>query len=288
LTSSERLLRFVARHTQKALGRRAADGLRRSRPLFSNAPRRHGAKRITVLGFVLLAVTILCLRSAPAIEALAPLLCTVFLGAAGLRLLSVAFARRTPRSSTRSADHELPIYTIICALYREANVVAGLVAAIRSLDYPPEKLDVKLVLEADDHDTRRALARLELGPPFEIITAPLNGPRTKPKALNVALPFARGSFTVVYDAEDVPEPDQLRRAVDTFMAADKGLACVQAADGRQHHGQLAGAHVHSRLRRPVRCFPARPGGAAPAVSAWRLVEPFSYGRVAPSRRLGPL
>ena len=88
---------------------------------------------------------------------------------------------------------------------------------------------MKLVVEADDHDTRRALARLELGPPFEIITAPLNGPRTKPKALNVALPFARGSFTVVYDAEDVPEPDQLRRAVDTFMVADEGLACVQAA-----------------------------------------------------------
>jgi len=88
---------------------------------------------------------------------------------------------------------------------------------------------VKLVVEADDHDTRRALARLELGPPFEIITAPLNGPRTKPKALNVALPFARGSFTVVYDAEDVPEPDQLRRAVDTFMVADEGLACVQVA-----------------------------------------------------------
>jgi len=143
--------------------------------------------------------------------------------------LSVAFARQAPRSSTRIADHELPIYTIICALYREANVVDGLVAAIRSLDYPPEKLDVKLVVEADDHDTRRALARLELGPPFEIIAAPLNGPRTKPKALNVALPFARGSFTVVYDAEDVPEPDQLRRAVDTFMVADEGLACVQVA-----------------------------------------------------------
>jgi len=121
LTSSERLLRFVARHTQKALGRRAADGLRRSRPLFSNAPRRHGAKRIAALGFVPLAVTILSLLSAPAIEALATLLCSVFLGAAGLRLLSVAFARQTPRSSTRNADRELPIYTIICALYREAR-----------------------------------------------------------------------------------------------------------------------------------------------------------------------
>jgi cellulose synthase/poly-beta-1,6-N-acetylglucosamine synthase-like glycosyltransferase len=84
-------------------------------------------------------------------------------------------------------------------------------------------------VEADDDDTRRVLARLELGPPFSIITAPPFGPRTKPKALNVALPFAQGSFTVVYDAEDVPEPDQLRRALDTFMTADGRLACVQAS-----------------------------------------------------------
>jgi len=288
LTSSERLLRFVARHTQKALGRRAADGLRRSRPLFSNAPRRHGAKRIAALGFVPLAVTILSLLSAPAIEALATLLCSVFLGAAGLRLLSVAFARQAPRSSTRIADHELPIYTIICALYREANVVDGLVAAIRSLDYPPEKLDVKLVVEADDHDTRRALARLELGPPFEIIAAPLNGPRTKPKALNVALPFARGSFTVVYDAEDVPEPDQLRRAVDTFMVADEGLACVQAALTVETP-RTAGWRACSRPLTPASSMLSCPAWRrCTCHSAWRLVEPFSYGRVVPSRRLGPL
>jgi len=88
---------------------------------------------------------------------------------------------------------------------------------------------VKFVLEADDHETRRALARLNLGSPFEIITAPPIGPRTKPKALNVALPFARGSYTVVYDAEDIPEPDQLRRAVAAFGKADNGLACVQAS-----------------------------------------------------------
>ena len=88
---------------------------------------------------------------------------------------------------------------------------------------------MKFVLEADDHETQTALARLELGPPFEIIIAPPIGPRTKPKALNVALPFARGAYTVVYDAEDKPEPDQLRRALDAFEAADERLACVQAS-----------------------------------------------------------
>jgi cellulose synthase/poly-beta-1,6-N-acetylglucosamine synthase-like glycosyltransferase len=123
----------------------------------------------------------------------------------------------------------LPIYTIICALYREAPVVDRLVAAIQALDYPPEKLDVKFVLEADDRETQSALARLRLGPPFEIIIAPAIGPRTKPKALNVALPFARGVFTVVYDAEDAPDRDQLRRASRcSGKATGDWLACRRA------------------------------------------------------------
>ena len=95
-------------------------------------------------------------------------------------------------------------------------------------NYPLEKLDIKLVVEADDPETRGAIAGLGLGPPFEIIVAPAGGPRTKPKALNAALPFARGTFTAVYDAEDRPESDQLRCAVDAFLASGSELACVQA------------------------------------------------------------
>jgi cellulose synthase/poly-beta-1,6-N-acetylglucosamine synthase-like glycosyltransferase len=88
---------------------------------------------------------------------------------------------------------------------------------------------VKFVLEADDRTTRRALDRPDLGPPFEIVIAPPEGPRTKPKALNVALPLARGPYTAVFDAEDTPERDQLRRAVAAFRAADERLACLQAS-----------------------------------------------------------
>lgn len=136
LTSSERLRRFVAQHAQNALGRRAADGLRRARPLFSNAPRRHGARWTAILALGLLATTILSQVSAAAVEASAALLCAVFLGAAALRLAAVAFEGQGPRRVTRSGDHNLPIYTIICPLYREANVVNDLIGAIRSLDYP--------------------------------------------------------------------------------------------------------------------------------------------------------
>jgi cellulose synthase/poly-beta-1,6-N-acetylglucosamine synthase-like glycosyltransferase len=133
--------------------------------------------------------------------------------------------RRRPRTFT---DDGLPVYTIVVALYREAAAVKGLVAALRALNYPVEKLDIKLVVEADDTQTRMAIAALGLGLPFEIIVAPASGPRTKPKALNAALPFARGSFVAVYDAEDRPERDQLRLALEAFVAGDGRLACVQA------------------------------------------------------------
>ena len=84
------------------------------------------------------------------------------------------------------------------------------------------------MLEPDDAQTRAALGLMALGPACEIILAPMGGPRTKPKALNAALPFARGEFTVIFDAEDRPEPDQLRRAYEAFLTADCRVACVQA------------------------------------------------------------
>ncbi len=84
------------------------------------------------------------------------------------------------------------------------------------------------MLESDDHATRSALEAMRLGRPYELVIAPDIGPRTKPKALNVALPFARGAFVTVFDAEDRPEPDQLRRAFEAFLSNDDRLACVQA------------------------------------------------------------
>ena len=95
-------------------------------------------------------------------------------------------------------------------------------------DYPAEKLDVIVAVEADDRDTRAAIAARNSRIPITVIPVPTQGPRTKPKALNVALPFARGTFTVIYDAEDRPEPNQLRPALQAFRAGGDDLACVQA------------------------------------------------------------
>lgn len=228
LTSADRLRHFVARHTQRALGQRAAESLHLTRPLLSNAPRAPARRVMTAVALVIFTLTFFVLAPLAAIEGLSALCCVLFLAAAILRLLSACFTDQTAQHPVTIDDAKLPVYTIICALYREAPVVADLVASIRALDYPQEKLDVKFVLEAGDQETRAALDRLGLGPPFEIIIAPPIGPCTKPKALNVALPFARGAFTVVYDAEDRPEPDQLRRALGAFQHGGRHLACVQA------------------------------------------------------------
>jgi hypothetical protein len=127
-----------------------------------------------------------------------------------------------------SRENEWPLYTILVPLYREAKIVPLIVRALSVLDYPPERLDVKLVVEADDRDTVEAahLASEQAG--FEVLHVPVGEPRTKPRACNYALRFARGEFLVIYDAEDQPEPDQLKKAVGVFRNGPSNLACLQA------------------------------------------------------------
>jgi cellulose synthase/poly-beta-1,6-N-acetylglucosamine synthase-like glycosyltransferase len=153
----------------------------------------------------------------------------LFLAMVTLRLAALAHhAPVAEPACPRRADRELPVYTILVPLLHETSVLSRLVAALLALDYPRAKLDIKLVVEADDAETRAALDAMELPGCFEIVVAPDGQPRTKPRALNVALPLARGAFTVVYDAEDVPAPDQLRLAVERFRVAAPSVACLQA------------------------------------------------------------
>jgi cellulose synthase/poly-beta-1,6-N-acetylglucosamine synthase-like glycosyltransferase len=227
ITTPARIAGFVARHGAAALGHRAAHALKIAAPDLSagaNHPRRWLA------AFSLAAIVAAAALAAPNFVSLAldVALALIFLGWAGLRLMGTLTRHSPHRARERVSDSELPVYTLLVALYREAPAAAELIKALAALDYPPEKLDIKLMVEADDPDTLSALAKLHLRAPFEIVTAPGIGPRTKPKALNVALPFARGTFVAIYDAEDRPEPDQLRIALDAFSAADARLACVQA------------------------------------------------------------
>jgi cellulose synthase/poly-beta-1,6-N-acetylglucosamine synthase-like glycosyltransferase len=137
---------------------------------------------------------------------------------------------------SKVTDDELPNYTIVVALYREASVVEDLVKAIDTLDYPKGKLDIKLVVEQRDVETFSRLVELRLPGRYEVIVAPLGKPQTKPRALNIALSSARGDLIVVYDAEDIPASNQLRLAASRF-AADKDLDCLQARLAIRNHGE---------------------------------------------------
>jgi cellulose synthase/poly-beta-1,6-N-acetylglucosamine synthase-like glycosyltransferase len=160
----------------------------------------------------------------------------LYLAALLLRAGAMMQRRRHRHLSMSSSSETLPVYTVMVALYREADVAGQLIATLKRLEWPTALLDIKLVCEADDQETIAALKAEELGPQFEIIEVPASHPRTKPKALTYALSGARGTYVAIYDAEDRPHPEQLREAHARFSSAPDTLACLQAplviANGR--------------------------------------------------------
>ncbi len=139
-----------------------------------------------------------------------------------------AASNLTPTLWRISDREDVPVYTILCPVYREANVVPDLVAALDRLDYPKSALDLKILVEGDDPDTIAAALAVSASSHIEVVIIPACVPRTKPKALNVGLARARGEFVVVYDAEDRPNEHQLRAALAAFEDGGRRLACVQA------------------------------------------------------------
>lgn len=128
----------------------------------------------------------------------------------------------------RLADADCPTYAVLVPLYDEADVVPALVAALSAIDYPQHRLAIRLVVEEDDRCTQAALGRLVLPLHMRVLVVPCGEPRTKPRALVVALDQTPGEFVVVFDAEDLPEPDQLRVAARAFLSAPEQLVCLQA------------------------------------------------------------
>ncbi|MCW2140218.1 Glycosyltransferase, catalytic subunit of cellulose synthase and poly-beta-1,6-N-acetylglucosamine synthase [Actinoplanes cyaneus] len=126
-------------------------------------------------------------------------------------------------------DHDLPVYTVLVPVYREANVIGDLLHNLGDLDYPRDRLEILLLMEEDDAETIAAARAAKPPPTVRFVIVPDRLPKTKPKACNVGLFFARGEYVVIYDAEDRPEPDQLKKAVVAFRRAGPETVCIQAA-----------------------------------------------------------
>jgi cellulose synthase/poly-beta-1,6-N-acetylglucosamine synthase-like glycosyltransferase len=128
----------------------------------------------------------------------------------------------------REPDAALPKYTLLVPLFREVEVVAQIITNLNALDYPAGKLQILFITEADDAATQTALRSSHLSANMHIVVVPRGQPQTKPRALNYALARATGDYVVVYDAEDEPDRDQLRRASAAFRRGGDRIGCLQA------------------------------------------------------------
>ncbi len=199
-------------------------------------PDKSASRRLTASQIIVVAMLVVTLATASLllpgtfIWALGSLLGGLFfLAVIALRILCLL--PPVPRRKTRARlldDAELPVYSVLVPLFRETSVLRQLLRALRDLDYPRDKLDIKIILEESDILMQRALAAIRLPPRFEVIIVPSGAPQTKPRALNYGLRFARGELLAIFDAEDIPEQGQLRLAAETFASLPRTVACLQA------------------------------------------------------------
>lgn len=228
LTSPSLLDEALRRASAPQLARDAAYAVERVSPDLGVRPalRRNARVETLLAGFVLAAALVSPFGEVS--RATAILVAAMFLANIVLRLVACVASFGKTEAAPDLDEKDLPVYSVVVALYEEASVALQLSGAIDRLDYPRAKLDVKFVVECDDLATAEALRAGKTRAPCEIIVAPAGAPRTKPRALNVAMPFLRGSLVAVFDAEDLPEPDQLRKAAAAFARAEQKVACLQA------------------------------------------------------------
>jgi cellulose synthase/poly-beta-1,6-N-acetylglucosamine synthase-like glycosyltransferase len=208
----------------------ASEQLSLTRPEYSARWGMNARQRIIGFSLTIGYVVWLCLVPGAAIMTAAIAIAIMFGVIIAMRFWTVfaALTRRPEPQPPRARDEDLPTLSVLVPLYHEAEIVPQLIASISRLDYPRHLLDVKLLVEADDSATIGAVEAQPLPAWFEVIPIPPGLPRTKPKALNYALAFARGEFIAIFDAEDAPFPDQARAAMAAFRKGPADLAVVQA------------------------------------------------------------
>ena len=227
-----------------ALGRAFGDKLARQAECLTPQPmscRRWDGMKTAQFLLLALASLLACLALAPTATAIAlyGFAGLMFLTNTGLRLAVLGASMWRGRASRidgieaeraqmrPSPLWRRPVVSIFVPLFQEENIAGTLIEHLSKLDYPAELLDIMLIVEAGDTITQDAIAACNLPPYFRAIIVPKGHPQTKPRALNYALNYARGTIVGIYDAEDRPEPDQIWRVIRAFAAAPPDLACVQ-------------------------------------------------------------
>lgn len=229
------ITRLVSSVFQESLLHNAVNALREKHPEYSAARVVTRGQKVVFAAILIAYVAALILNFWGTLAASVVVISLVYVMSIFYKLvLSLAGSLNRDRRATQTQvkaiqDADLPIYSILVPVYKEPEVVPRLLRALSRIDYPREKLDVLLLMEEDDHETVAKAKEAEPPSFFRFIIVPPSQPRTKPKACNYGLNFCRGKYVTIFDAEDIPEPDQLKKAVAAFEYGDESLICVQAA-----------------------------------------------------------
>ncbi|MCQ0989960.1 glycosyltransferase family 2 protein [Jiella marina] len=236
VTTPSQVLAAIDRQTASARSRAATLSLSADTPRFSARTVIEPQQSAAIIAILLGAAVLHHFDPALLLTTLHVISTTFFALCLGFRFPAIFLpkerrspARTIPEPGGGDATGTVPIYSVLVALHHEVAMIPKLVESLERLDWPKTRLDIKLVCEADDLPTIRAAYRETHGrAQFSVVLVPPGQPRTKPKALNHALPLAFGEFVVLYDAEDEPDPLQLREAYGRFRDGPPELACLQA------------------------------------------------------------
>ena len=141
-------------------------------------------------------------------------------------MLRLYFKHRGDSTAPRSRFAELPGVTVQLPLYNEYHVVDRLLTAVGELDYPRDRLQVQVLDDSTDETQERALLAVERlaaqGLNIEYLHRDSRA-GFKAGALASGLERAEHDFILVLDADFVPRPDLLQRAIHYFTAPEIGM-----------------------------------------------------------------
>lgn len=145
-----------------------------------------------------------------------------------LYLIVVPYLSKEKPTQEFPLPDTLPTITVLGAHYKEGSVLARWVRNIDRLDWPKEKLEVLLLIRENDLQTIQALVKIKLSENFRVIWLKPADYGSKPAALNVGIEHARGSLVAVYDSENGPNTDQLKKQVAALANSPENVAFAQS------------------------------------------------------------
>jgi glycosyltransferase XagB len=267
LVSPKLLNEVLVAHISDRLLQQAQDGLLHRLPLASAKYRMTFWVRLTFVLFLLLVPLAMAILPFQLQPVLLPAIVLIVVLPSMVRLISALWpAPKVDPETPLLSDDDLPIYSVLIPLRDEAKMVPMLARAMERMDYPSEKLEIIFVVESSSAATIATVKRLKTSR-FACISVPDALPRTKPKAMEFALPLAKGEFVVIFDAEDIPERSQLRKAASRFRA-DPTLDCLQAALVIENAGETWLTAMFAGE------YAGQFGFLLPTLAAWRLPLPL--------------